>query len=285
MGNQQVVSKVVTYGSTLLTKHKTLSTKMDNTIDKVILDPEFEYLRSLLRPNLNKGAYAMVSASHNDGCNQIFLHHCIAGQPIKRQFDVVDHINTNTLDNRACNLRVTNRRTNSLNCNKRSNKKKEVICKYKGYTYDSKKCVFCLHCSIAPYFSSKQEVTVARVYEYFATLNCPSYPRLLPLLTEEEVKFLYAKKTNKSPDPLKSIAMAYETKMVRGKNNGLLRYRLDVHRIINGEKVKDRKRLFFISEQSATNYGISLTRELNRDKLYIRLKDTTSTTIEIANLG
>jgi len=49
----------------------------------------------------------------------IYLHHFLVGQPLRPL--LTDHINRDPLDNRKVNLRITDKRGNSLNCDLRQN--------------------------------------------------------------------------------------------------------------------------------------------------------------------
>lgn len=100
-------------------------------IHKVLLDNEdyekisneFNNLKWCISKN-RKGLYAQKRVNNKN----VYLHRYIMNNPD----GIVDHINNNTLDNRKCNLRITNNANNLRNGTIRKNNKTGI----KGISYD-----------------------------------------------------------------------------------------------------------------------------------------------------
>lgn len=79
-------------------------------------DEMFEYLDKFkwVARRYGKKFYAYRNFTKDDGTQgNLALHHVIVGFPINGNF--VDHINCDSLDDRACNLRYVDRRENARN--------------------------------------------------------------------------------------------------------------------------------------------------------------------------
>lgn len=110
--------------------------KLNKDREVLVDDEDYEYLNQFKWGNIGtKFIYAARGTRINGKYYKILMHRVIMKVNDKTQ--IVDHINGNTLDNRRCNLRITNRCGNSRNSLKRSDGKSI----YKGVSvrYKSKK--------------------------------------------------------------------------------------------------------------------------------------------------
>jgi hypothetical protein len=97
----------------ILTKNK--KTIVDNNIFNLVSGKKWY-------ASYSRGLYYAAREENN---KMIKLHRLIMNA---KPNQIVDHINGNTLDNRLCNLRLTDRSGNAINANKRKN----TTSKYKG---------------------------------------------------------------------------------------------------------------------------------------------------------
>lgn len=94
---------------------------------------------------------------------QILMHHLIYKRIVFPH--VIDHINQDPLDNRLCNLRETDRKTNSHN---RKKWRKNTTSKYKGVSYNKnsqKYTASCCGMTLGSFFSEQQ---AARCYDIYS---------------------------------------------------------------------------------------------------------------------
>jgi hypothetical protein len=82
----------------------------------ILVDPEDEWLLEEYSWHLANG-YAVTSLRTEYGKRNVFLHHCIMGQPIW-EGDEIDHINRIRYDDRRGNLRYTTKAQNATNSNR-----------------------------------------------------------------------------------------------------------------------------------------------------------------------
>lgn len=105
---------------------------------ELIFDKKWGELFLLLNLSIKNGQYGIVQFSKVIGKNKYTskterVHRVITGALPN---EIVDHINGNTLDNRECNLRVTNKLGNNKNRWKWGTRKTSSI--YKGVTFNKK---------------------------------------------------------------------------------------------------------------------------------------------------
>jgi hypothetical protein len=198
----------------------------------LILDPEFEYLRDLVYPKPTMYGYANLQI---EGSLTAFVHHMVIGQPINRKIEVVDHINCNKLDNRIENLRIVSRRMNLLSTNKQWSKENHIG---RGYYWCKKNKHYVLHNDFCPHFSHKDELVVARMFEYYALKEDVHYPCKFERFTDSDVKELLRGRKTKSK-PGDRILVTYESTGTKGKNKGLLKFRFDY--FLDATKTRTRK--------------------------------------------
>lgn len=71
------------------------------------------------------GGYAAKTSRWKGKPQRVFLHHIVAGRPIKGE---IDHINRNSLDNQLKNLRIVSHRENLRNSSTRSDNAFGIRC-------------------------------------------------------------------------------------------------------------------------------------------------------------
>ncbi len=86
-------------------------------VDKKIVPELKKYSWSIWRKKNKRGGkvyyYVACRLSKKEKSKTFYIHHLVAGKV--KGSNVIDHINRNTLDNRACNLRVATRAENTIN--------------------------------------------------------------------------------------------------------------------------------------------------------------------------
>lgn len=217
---------------------------------EILLDSEFEHLRHLIKPKLSTYGYPTLEGGG-------FLHHAVAGQPILRKIEVIDHINCNKLDNRQSNLRVVSRRLNVLSTNTTWSKVDGKL--GRGYFYCKKSKNYKLHSEFCPPFSHKDELIVARMFEYYALLEDVNYPCKFAVLTRREVRELQRNRRTKSL-PGERVLVTPEDGV---QDDGKQRYRFDY--FLNG--VKTRSRAKFRNKTECRMHAYSLLRLSNSQKI------------------
>lgn len=103
-----------------------------------ILDEEdyhrFKIDRWYTQINANS-CYAYRTEKANGKKFELGLHRAVLGLGYEDGV-IVDHINRNTLDNRKCNLRITDKRGNSIN---RQKIRRDTSSVYKGVSFDKQR--------------------------------------------------------------------------------------------------------------------------------------------------
>lgn len=89
-----------------------LRAKFDDTMAGVFLPLKWNLLRGRGKPYVRHNLYSQNEKKLFD----VFMHHMVVGRPLHGK--VVDHINGDTLDNRAENLRIISHRENSVRADK-----------------------------------------------------------------------------------------------------------------------------------------------------------------------
>lgn len=94
------------------------SLKISNGKYSVIIDNDDYETLALLNWNKHKLGYAYRLIWKNGKCvGSMYMHRIILHEPV----GIIDHINRNRLDNRKCNLRITNKSMNALNAPPQNN--------------------------------------------------------------------------------------------------------------------------------------------------------------------
>lgn len=95
----------------LKVKNQLIKLDPDIYVKIVNTNPEFPHKKFNMHINIDKLGYVYIFTSHKPLKRQALSHFVLNAQPGQ----VVDHINGCKLDNRRCNLRLTDFRQNSLN--------------------------------------------------------------------------------------------------------------------------------------------------------------------------
>lgn len=108
-----------------------LFNKKKEKIGECLVDDKYYYILSKLKWYLNPSGYVY---------NKKLLHRYIYKELLKKNIDnkIIDHINSNKLDNRLCNLRIVTHQENALNCSKQKN----TTSKYIGVSFKKKHSYF-----------------------------------------------------------------------------------------------------------------------------------------------
>lgn len=216
----------------------------------ILLDSDFEYLRHRIKSKLSTYGYPTLEGGG-------FLHHAIIGQPILRKIEVVDHINCNKLDNRRANLRIVSRRLNVLSTSTTWSKLSDKL--GRGYYYCPKSKMYTLHSEFCPPFSHKDELTVARMFEYYACLEDVHYPCKFEKLTKQDVVNLQKNRKTRSEPGERVLVTPEDAVQADGKQ----RYRFDY--FLDGAKTRSRAK--FLSRTECRVHAYSLLKLTKSQKI------------------
>lgn len=144
--------------------------KFYNIIDKAIIDKTDIKKVQNIKWRKNCNGYAINNSNTNE-----FMHRRILDTNT-----MVDHINGNRLDNRKCNLRITDKSTNQMNV------------KYKGYYFINKKWIAKIKINQKQIhlgsFNYEEEAKYARWYAEQILFKEFAYPKSEPQILESRKK-------------------------------------------------------------------------------------------------